>query len=92
MANEKPASEPAVEPGFDERLAALERIVQELEDGGLGLEAAIGRYQEGIGLLKSCHGTLEATRQRVLELTEDAGGALRPLADDPDVPGADGAR
>jgi len=72
------------EPGFDERLAALERIVAELEDGGLGLEAAIGRYQEGIGLLKSCHGTLEATRKRVLELTED--GGERPLEGDPDFP------
>ena len=74
----------AEEEGFDARLAALERIVQELEQGGLGLEAAIGRYQQGIELLRSCHGTLERTRKRVEELSLDAEGALRPLAHDPD--------
>jgi exodeoxyribonuclease VII small subunit len=81
MSNEP---ERPAEPGFDQRLETLERIVRELEDGGLGLETAIERYQQGIGLLKSCHATLEATRRRVEELTDDAGAALRPLADDPD--------
>jgi len=77
----------ADDQGFDARLEALERIVQELEQGGLGLEAAIGRYQEGIELLKSCHGTLERTRKRVEELSLEAEGALRPLAHDPDFDG-----
>lgn len=77
----------AEEEGFDARLAALERIVQELEQGGLGLEAAIGRYQQGIELLRSCHGTLERTRKRVEELSLDAEGALKPLAHDPDFDG-----
>lgn len=85
MANEQET--PAKEPGFDDRLAALERIVEELEDGELGLEDAIARYQEGIQLLKSCHGTLESTRRRVEELDGDA-AVVRPFADDPDFDGA----
>ena len=73
------------EPGFDVRLERLEGIVAELEGGGLGLEEAIERYQEGIGHLKTCHSTLTGYRQRVEELTRDAEGALQPYAADPDA-------
>ena len=73
------------QPRFDERLERLESIVAELEDGGLGLESAIDRYQEGIEHLKLCQKTLEEYRQRVEELTRDAEGALEPFADDPDA-------
>jgi farnesyl diphosphate synthase len=44
---------------FDDKLGRLEKIVVELEQGGLGLEPAIERYQEGIQLLKECHRALE---------------------------------
>ena len=73
------------EPGFDLRLERLEGIVAELEGGGLGLEEAIERYQEGIGHLKTCHSTLQGYRQRVEELTRDAEGALQPFDADPDA-------
>jgi len=73
------------EPGFDRRLERLEAIVGELEDGGLGLEDSIERYQEGIEHLKRCRLTLEGHRKRVEELTRGADEALRPFEDDPDV-------
>lgn len=73
------------EPAFDVRLERLESIVAELEGGGLGLEEAIARYQEGIGHLKTCHSTLVGYRQRVEELTREAEGALRPFDADPDA-------
>jgi exodeoxyribonuclease VII small subunit len=72
-------------PGFDARLARLERIVQEMEQGGLGLEEAIGAFQEGVGLLKGCREVLAGYRKQVEELTRDAESALRPYAADPDV-------
>jgi exodeoxyribonuclease VII small subunit len=85
--------------GFDDRLARLETIVSELEQGGLGLEPAIERYQEGIQLLKECHVALDSYRRRVEELTREAGAAIRPFEGDPDDPvtpapggGARGAR
>ena len=78
-------TEAAEEPGFDQRLEELEGIVAELEEGGLGLEPAIERYQRGIELLKGCHGTLERYSQRVEELTKEAEGVLRPFEDDPDA-------
>jgi len=73
------------EPTFDERLGRLEAIVAELEDDGLGLERAIDRYQEGIALLKQCHGLLSGYRAQVEELTREAEDGIAPYDGDPDV-------
>src|SRR5260370_31068139 len=60
---------------FEQSLAELERIVRDLEDGQLGLEQALGRYETGIGLLKRCYAQLREAEQRVLLLTgTDADG------------------
>jgi len=70
---------------FDTRMERLETIVGELEGGGLALEPAIERYQEGIELLKQCHGVLSGFKKQVEELTKDAEEALRPFESDPDL-------
>ena len=82
----------AEEPTFDRRLERLESIVAELEKGELSLEPAIERYQEGVELLKDCHGILQRYQKRVEELTADAEESLRPFADDPDAAGPAGQR
>ena len=74
---------PAPESGFDQRLERLEALVGELENGGLGLEASIARYQEGVKLLRECRTTLESFRKRVEELGAD--GTSAPYAGDPDA-------
>lgn len=76
-----PKKAAASEPGFDERLQSLETLVTELEDGGLGLEAAIARYQEGIALLRACHETLGAYKARIEELSREAGATVTAIAD-----------
>lgn len=76
---------PAKEAGFDERMAQLEALVGELEEGGLALEPAIARYQEGVELLKGCHEQLARYRRQVEELSAEAEDALGEFADDPDV-------
>jgi exodeoxyribonuclease VII small subunit len=80
------------EASFDDRLGRLEAIVHELEQGDLGLELAIERYQEGVELLKGCHGILARFKQRVEELTGEAELALKPFAGDPDAGPAAGER
>lgn len=75
--------------GFDEELAELERIVAELEQGGLGLEKAIERFGAGVALLGRCQAALSRYSKRVEELTGDAEKALANFADDPDF-AADG--
>jgi exodeoxyribonuclease VII small subunit len=78
------------EVGFDARLAELEAIVGELEDGELSLEEAIERYGAGVQLLRRCHAQLGEYRARVEELSREAEGALSAFDEDPDLP-ADGA-
>ncbi|MDP6408241.1 MAG: exodeoxyribonuclease VII small subunit [Planctomycetota bacterium] len=85
MAEEKSA-EGGKREDFDGRLARLEAVVEELEEGGLGLEQALERYREGVGLLKGCRTALEAYQQQVEELAADAELTLRPFAEDPDAP------
>jgi len=70
---------------FDESLERLEEVVAELEEGGLGLEEALERYKEGMGLLKGCRERLAGFRAQVEELTADG---VVDHAGDPDV-GAD---
>jgi exodeoxyribonuclease VII small subunit len=85
----EPEADPAPAQDFDGRLARLEAIVQEMEQGGLGLEGAIARYEEGVALLKGCREVLAGYRHQVEELTRDAEKTLEPYAADPDVPSAD---
>jgi len=54
---------------FEEALDRLEQIVQELEEGELGLEESLARYEEAVGYLKRCHGLLEKAQLRVELLT-----------------------
>jgi exodeoxyribonuclease VII small subunit len=54
---------------FEEALADLEKCVQRLEDGQIGLEEALRSYEEGVGLLRHCHGLLQSAEQRILQLS-----------------------
>lgn len=53
------------EPNFEESLGELERIVNELESGDLGLGDALHAYEEGIKHLKRCHDLLEKAERRI---------------------------
>ena len=54
---------------FEEAMLALERTVRDLEEGQLGLEDALARYEQGVGLIKRCYGQLRNAEQRILQLT-----------------------
>ncbi|MBK7641973.1 MAG: exodeoxyribonuclease VII small subunit [Planctomycetes bacterium] len=81
--NKDDSADTPPDAGFDQRLERLEALVGELEHGGLGLEASIARYQEGVKLLRECRTTLESFRKRVEELGAD--GTSAPFAGDPDA-------
>lgn len=62
--------EPSPSPlTFEQALAELDRIVRELEDGKIGLEESLARYEQGVTLLKQCYGQLRRVEQRIHELT-----------------------
>jgi exodeoxyribonuclease VII small subunit len=68
------------EPSFEAALARLEAVVEQMEDGKLPLEELIGRYEEGIKLVKCCSEKLTAAEQRIQVITKSAGGKIE-LAD-----------
>ena len=71
----KPRSDAPTPPGgapemsFEDALANLERIIDRIESGKVGLEDSIAEYERGVDLLKRCRAILDRAEQRVAELT-----------------------
>jgi exodeoxyribonuclease VII small subunit len=61
--------QPADPVPFEESLIELERTVRDLEDGRLGLDEALARYEHGVGLVRRCYAQLRDAEQRILLLT-----------------------
>lgn len=74
-------------PSFEQALAALETIVHDLEEGRLGLEEAVGRYEAGVKLLKQCHALL-AQAERRIELLTGVDALGQPVTEPFDEEGA----
>jgi len=56
---------------FEESLLRLEEILKQLEGDKVDLATALSQYEEGIRLLKNCHGILETAQQRIEVLRND---------------------
>lgn len=68
---------------FEDSLSELERVVRDLEDGQLGLDEALARYEQGVALIRACQAQLGAAEQRILTLTgadSDGQAVLQPFA------------
>jgi exodeoxyribonuclease VII small subunit len=59
------------EDRFEDQLARLEEIVDRLEDESVGLEEALGLFENGMELARRCRARLEEVEQRVSQLLED---------------------
>ena len=67
---------------LEEALAELEHVVRDLEDGQIGLEDSLARYEFGVGLIKRCQTQLRQAEQRIQLLTgvgEDGQPVLQPF-------------
>ena len=62
-------SDAVPEQSFEQSLAELERMVRELEDGRLGLDESLARYELGVGLIKRCTEQLREAERRILLVT-----------------------
>ena len=56
---------------FEQALNALEKIVDELENGNLPLEKALKKFDEGMALSRQCSAMLDETEKKVSLLMED---------------------
>ena len=58
---------------FERSLQHLEKIVNRMESGDLGLEESLDQFEKGIKLAKNCQDTLANAELRVEQLIEKSG-------------------
>jgi len=64
------------EPKFEKLLEELERLVAELEEGDLGLDDALKKYEAGVKAYKKCRALLEKAERKIEILFKDQSGEL----------------
>ena len=67
---------------FEQAIAALERVVGQLERGDVALDNSIALYERGAALRARCQSELKRAEEKVAKLTLDADGnaaATAPL-------------
>lgn len=58
---------------FEQSIAELEQIVQQLEQGDLSLDQALQQFERGIELSRTSQQQLQAAQQKVQLLIQDSG-------------------
>jgi exodeoxyribonuclease VII small subunit len=61
--------EEAAELTFEQALAQLEEVVQQLESGELSLEQSLALFEKGMRLAELCEDKLDQAEQKVSQLT-----------------------
>ena len=64
-------------PTFEEALSQLESITEQIEQGRIGLEDSIAKYEEGMKLVKYCRETLDKAEQRIEQVRVSADGEAK---------------
>lgn len=72
---------------FEEQLAALETVVEKLEQGDLALDESVRLFEEGLKLSNACKSDLEAAEGKIQVLVEQGNGgvAVKELEVEDDV-------
>lgn len=55
---------------LEESLQKLEKIVQELEKGQLGLDESLERFENGVKLYQTCRQSLQEAEKKIKVLTD----------------------
>lgn len=56
---------------FEESMANLEKIVQAVESGQIGLEESLARFEQGMQLIKRCRQMLDSAEKRIEVLSQE---------------------
>ena len=72
---------------FEEALKELENIAEQIEQGKIGLEESIAKYERGMTLVKHCREILSRAEQKIQQLQQRSDGTLEavPLDRPPEV-------
>ena len=77
---------------FEKAMENLEQIVEALEGGELTLDQALKKYEEGVGLVRSCQSKLTDTEKKIEILTRTLDGALKKEPFDLEKPAGKGKK
>lgn len=75
----KEAKPTVADLSFDEALARLEVLVEEMERGELGLEAAMQKHAEGTELSQFCLKQLQSAETAVNKVIKESEGILSEM-------------
>jgi exodeoxyribonuclease VII small subunit len=68
---------------FENAMQSLEKIVTDMESGGLSLDQSLQQFEQGIKLVRSCQQNLQTIEQKVQRLVEKEGKMdLEPFTDE----------
>ncbi len=69
---------------FEDALKRLEEVLEALEHGNLNLEDSVKAFEEGVELVRFCHGKLDEVERRVELLLKDEAGRFftRPFPEE----------
>ena len=62
---------------FEEALQQLETIAEQIEEGEIGLEESITKYEQGMALVKQCREILSKAEHKIQQVQERADGTLK---------------
>ena len=62
---------------FEQALSELEAIAEQIEQGKIGLEESIDKYERGMALVKQCRDMLSTAENKIQQLQQSADGALK---------------
>ncbi|HEX6174886.1 MAG TPA: exodeoxyribonuclease VII small subunit [Candidatus Binatia bacterium] len=62
---------------FEEAIANLQQVVEQLESGDLSLEDSLAAFEKGVGLVRYCNQKLSEVEQKVELLVKDKEGQLQ---------------
>jgi exodeoxyribonuclease VII small subunit len=64
------------EISFEKALADLEKVVTELEEGDLSLDASLKRYEDGVKLVRLCREKLDKAKKKIETLIKNEDGTF----------------
>lgn len=75
-------------PTFEEALKQLETITEQIEQGRVGLEESISKYEEGMKLVQYCRTVLDKAEHKIeqLQLTSNGEAKISKFEQSADTP------
>ena len=63
-------------PSFEAKLAELEALVRQIEQGSMPMDTSLEAFEKGVKLAKECHAILDTASQKVTEIKQSGEESL----------------